>query len=645
MTIRQERRRMNNYKLLRVLGKGGMSVVYLAEHTEYHTLWAVKQVHKQEEVSFDVLAEPTILKELSHPMLPLIMDILEDKENLYVVEEYIEGQNLRDYCKEQGQIDEDRVLTWFSSLCDVLSYLHNQTPHPIIFRDLKPSNIMLRPDGSLCLVDFGIARHYKKDSRSDTVLAGTRGYAAPEQFSGDAQTDNRSDIYSLGVTIYQLITGKSPYDPPYEILPARKVNPKCSAGLEYILLKCTKRDPAERYQSVEEIKNDIAHIKDLENKKSDQRLKTRRRNIFAAILLCSIALLGILWHYHNVQQAKYEEAQTAMKEECCDLGKIQMEQDNYENAVKEFQRALDVDEDYIPGLMGNLDAWIAIARNAQTPEDTEFASNKAEDFYDRILNLKEEVPETKKNELTEIKKLVTYRLQYKEIGNQLYKAFKNNDYDKVESIILDSEYKDALESLNKELTDNHSYYIFQNKDGKALVLYQSFYFYYGGWKKEKRTGEGIWFYTDTEKTLAFYGIFSKDKPNGPGNYYEKNKKENQNPQDNYIIEELWKGSFKNGKYHGEFMVSWRMNKSIRNFSLINYKEGKAEKLSFETIYEHYIYYGDHLESTAEFIKEDTKKNEAKGLIPVGTFVDNWDDYRYPGIFYNGKDNIYSIPGF
>ena len=168
---------------------------------------------------------------------------------------------------------------------------------------------------------------------------------------------------------------------------------------------------------------------------------------------------------------------------------------------------------------------------------------------------------------------------------------------------------------------------------------------FGGWKKGERTGEGIWFYTDIEKTLAFYGNFSKDKLNGPGNYYEKKKKENQNLQDNYTIEELWNGSFKNGKYHGEFTISWKMKKSIREFSPVNYKEGKAEKLSYETIYGNLLSYGDDPDSSAKFIKEDTKKNEAKGLLPVGTFIDNWEDYRYAGIFYNRKDSIYSVPGF
>ena len=152
---------------------------------------------------FDFLAESNILKRLQHPMLPRIVDIFETPENVYIVEDFVNGITLDELLSRQGRVDEEQGLQWFQELCSVLDYLHNQQPHPIIYRDMKPSNIMLQPDGTLKLIDFGIAREFKQDSNGDTTYIGTKGYAAPEQF-GKAQTDARTDLYSLRVTMHHL---------------------------------------------------------------------------------------------------------------------------------------------------------------------------------------------------------------------------------------------------------------------------------------------------------------------------------------------------------------------------------------------------------------------------------------------------------
>lgn len=224
----------DTYEIKSVIGKGGMSTVYLADHKRLHTRWAVKEVRKQQAARFDFLAESNILKRLQHPMLPRIIDIFEDRDCIYIVEDFVEGVTLDELLKQQKRVEEAVALQWFRDLCGVLNYLHTQKPNPIIYRDMKPSNIMLQPDGSLKLIDFGIAREYKQDSSADTTYIGTKGYAAPEQF-GRAQTDGRTDIYSLGVTMYHLLTGKSPYEPPYQFVPARQLAPELSRGIEYIL--------------------------------------------------------------------------------------------------------------------------------------------------------------------------------------------------------------------------------------------------------------------------------------------------------------------------------------------------------------------------------------------------------------------------
>lgn len=281
----------DTYEIKSLIGKGGMSTVYLAEHKRLHTRWAVKEVRKQQGARFDFLAESNILKRLQHSMLPRIVDIFEDADNVYIVEDFVEGRTLEDILKEQKRIDESTGLQWFADLCGVLRYLHTQEPNPIIYRDMKPSNVMLQPDGSLKLIDFGIAREYKSDSQADTTYIGTKGYAAPEQF-GKAQTDARTDIYALGVTMYHLLTGKSPYEPPYNFVPARELNPQLSRGIEYILNKCIQSEPEQRYQNVDELLDDLQHIYRFDTAyKKYVAIKRGRVAVLAVMFLASVSLM------------------------------------------------------------------------------------------------------------------------------------------------------------------------------------------------------------------------------------------------------------------------------------------------------------------------------------------------------------------
>jgi len=242
----------DRYKILKTLGEGGMSKVYLAENIKLGSLWAIKEISKKNEMKIDFLAEPNILKKLEHPALPRVFDIIENEDSIYVVVDYIEGMSLDVKLAEAGSLPEKVVLDWAKQLCDVLEYLHVHKPNPIIYRDMKPSNIILTMSGSLKLIDFGIAREYKNDSSYDTVYIGTRGYAAPEQY-GSGQTTVATDIYSLGVTLYQLLTGKSPNEPPYELKPVRTYNRSFSTAIEKIIIKCTRQNPLERYQSIGEL--------------------------------------------------------------------------------------------------------------------------------------------------------------------------------------------------------------------------------------------------------------------------------------------------------------------------------------------------------------------------------------------------------
>lgn len=307
-----EKRFNGTYVIKSQIGKGGMSTVYLAEHVRLHTKWAVKEVHKNQAVTFDFLAESNILKRLQHPMLPRIVDISETADSIYIVEDFVEGITLDDLLHQQKKVDEAQGLQWFQDLCGVLRYLHSQQPNPIIYRDMKPSNIMLQPDGTLKLIDFGIAREYKENSSADTTYVGTRGYAAPEQF-GKAQTDARTDIYALGVTMYHLLTGKSPYEPPYQFVPARQLAPGLSHGIEYILSKCIQPEPADRYQSVDALLNDLEHIYQFD--KAWKKYQTAKRLRVAVIVIMLAASIGLITGGQALMAREKEEAYSALLEQ------------------------------------------------------------------------------------------------------------------------------------------------------------------------------------------------------------------------------------------------------------------------------------------------------------------------------------------
>lgn len=265
------------YKILNVIGQGGMSVVYLALNERANKTWAIKEVRKDGKQDFEVVkqglvVETDMLKKLHHPNLPSIVDVIDGDGSFLIVMDYIEGSPLSDYVKN-GPLAQEDVIEWSKQLCDVLGYLHSRKP-PIIYRDMKPSNVMLKPDGTVTVIDFGIAREYKEGNVADTSVLGTRGYAAPEQYGGQGQTDARTDIYTLGATMYHLVTGHSPAEYPYEMYPIRQWNPSLSSGLEEIILKCTRPRPDDRYQNCAELFYALEHYSELDE--SYKRKQSRK---------------------------------------------------------------------------------------------------------------------------------------------------------------------------------------------------------------------------------------------------------------------------------------------------------------------------------------------------------------------------------
>lgn len=255
---------LDHYRIQKVIGKGGMSTVYLATDEFRNRQVAVKVAEKGNMLDFGSVvqslnAEVDIMKRLAHPFLPRIYDVIEKPDMMIIIMDYVEGRSINTIIDEYGAMSEDKVIKIGRQLCEVLRYLHQMSP-PIIYRDMKPGNIMMRPNGDVMLIDFGTAREFKERNLADTTCLGTVGYAAPEQFGGMGQTDARTDIYGLGVTLYHLITDMNPSNPPYEIKPIREINPSLSKTLEYIIIKATRRDPNERYQSADEMLYDLNNL-------------------------------------------------------------------------------------------------------------------------------------------------------------------------------------------------------------------------------------------------------------------------------------------------------------------------------------------------------------------------------------------------
>src|SRR5215472_4166087 len=255
------------YRVVRLVGKGGFGAVYEARDERFQAkrIVAIKEMSdghltpaERAQAIADFRQEADLLVQLKHPNLPDVSDFFEESGKAYLVMEFIEGKTLE---KEQedagGPLDENRVMGWALQLCDVLGYLHTQ-PQPIIFRDMKPSNVMITRSGQIKLIDFGIARIFKSTAAKDTTSLGSRGYAPLEQY-GRGQSDARSDIYALGATLYDLLTREVPTDAPTRLLnpqlfqTPRQFNPAISQATENIVLKAMAMDPKARFQSTAEM--------------------------------------------------------------------------------------------------------------------------------------------------------------------------------------------------------------------------------------------------------------------------------------------------------------------------------------------------------------------------------------------------------
>lgn len=315
------------YELREQIGQGGGGGVYLAWDRHLERPAAVKTGNLLDDVTDmgTLRKEMEMLKSLKHPMLPAVYDYFcEDKQ--YLVMEYIQGESLHRFLMREGTVEEKQACEWGMQLLELFSYLHECNP-PVIYRDLKPRNIMVCPDGKLRVVDLDAAFCFHHGKPIPEQFAGTIGYAAPEQLAGITgytaaeqsereipgicKVDVRSDIYTFGATMYYMLTGFDPSMPPYGVRPIRCMNPEVTAKMEQIVAKCTAEKPEDRYQTAKEVKEDLKRRKLMKKRlfsnsgrKKGRILKRMEKQIWLTekkskgliglgMLLCSL-LFGIL---------------------------------------------------------------------------------------------------------------------------------------------------------------------------------------------------------------------------------------------------------------------------------------------------------------------------------------------------------------
>jgi len=272
------------YKIIAPVGQGGMGAVYRAEDLRLEgRICAVKEVCPDPDATPEALTqaqeqfhrEASTLARLDHPNLPKVSDTFTEEGREYLVMDFVGGPDLRQLMEEKRRraefLDEGRVLRWADQLCDALEYLHNQDT-PVLHRDIKPANIKLTPEGLVKLVDFGLVKLLAADdSHTVTVLQGrgTVAYTPLEQYGGDSvHTDARSDIYSLGATLYHLLTNQPPVDAkqrflnPDALVPPRAINPRISPATERAILTAVALHPNSRPSDVEDFR-ELLHVNSL----------------------------------------------------------------------------------------------------------------------------------------------------------------------------------------------------------------------------------------------------------------------------------------------------------------------------------------------------------------------------------------------
>ena len=284
------------YKIRKILHTGGMSSVYEVTDSQLGTIWCLKEIDKsnagRNKIEYrSLLKEARIMRGLNHPSIPRIVTIEEEDNYIFIVMDYVQGKSIKDILDSKKVLSQSQAVSIMSQVAKVLMYLHSLS-NPILYRDMKPSNIMLLKDGTIRLIDFGISEEITEDNKVIKEALGTWGFAAPEQVKKGAEYDLRSDIFSFGRTFYTMITGVAPpRDLKQPLKPIRSINSTISVGLEKFINKCMALNPNERYQDFSTILVDLPNV---DKRDGGYRAKQYLKLIISSSLLITALTFGTL---------------------------------------------------------------------------------------------------------------------------------------------------------------------------------------------------------------------------------------------------------------------------------------------------------------------------------------------------------------
>jgi len=308
------------YRVVNLLGKGSMGNVYLVERIEDDKKFVIKELNFSQEAGLDYSSakeifrrEAEFMEKFAHPGLPAMYGVFSQNEKEYLIMDYIEGKTLEEIISSSpGPLNEKKAVTWTIEIAIILDYLHNSFHQPVVYRDLKPSNIIIKPDGKPVLVDFGIARYYNPDKNSDTFNYGSPGYAAPEQYKGRGRSTPQSDVFGLGVILFQMLTKYDPSEKPLQFPSMKSLNPVINEELEGIVLRAVQLDPLKRYTGVKDFKEILEKYKGISPGRKREKTpvpewygKARWRAVSAAVLCFIFIFLTIELETNHIISVEY----------------------------------------------------------------------------------------------------------------------------------------------------------------------------------------------------------------------------------------------------------------------------------------------------------------------------------------------------
>ena len=283
------------YTHIKHLSSGGEGDVHII--TKDSRLYIAKVFNRLNQSNVELLNH---IKEIKAPNVPEIYDIFNHDGKTILIRDYIDGDTLFEVLQKKGKMDLERAKTIIFKVCETIEAFHNIQPSPIIHRDLKPENIMISKNGDVFLIDFGISRYYKDEVTRDTVLAGTKGYTAPEILAG-MQSDKRSDIYSIGLILYEMLTGKNLLEPPYQIRPVRETNESIPKWMDDIIEKATGLSMVSRYKDINEF---------VDNLRNPRKFRIEKRHIVIAAIFITV-VAGSIFGFRFYQSFKAQQSHVA----------------------------------------------------------------------------------------------------------------------------------------------------------------------------------------------------------------------------------------------------------------------------------------------------------------------------------------------